>query len=83
MKKHEWDSLTPEEKKDAFMWIMLWFHQEKPMVNPSAAISSLAGKIEVASASSEKLTKSIKNATWAASIIAFLALAFSVIRLFL
>jgi hypothetical protein len=82
MEKNEWDNLTEEKKKDIFLWKMTWFHQEKSMTNSSSAISSLSEKIEKASESSERLTRSIRNATWIASIIGGLALVLSFVKMF-
>ncbi len=49
---------------------MVWFHHTKHIPgNPNQAINDLTKTLNEASKSSEKLTGSIRNATWMAAII--------------
>jgi hypothetical protein len=68
--REKWPSLTYEEKIDAFLWKMVWFHHQKHIPgNPNQAINDLADTIKKASSSSEELTRSIGAATWVAAIV--------------
>lgn len=82
--EREWDSLSEEEKKDIFLWKMIWFHHEKhiPGAPPHNAINNLAEKLNEASQKSDNLTKSIRNATWVAAIIGGIGVTVAIINLF-
>jgi hypothetical protein len=76
MNIEKWKEQNHQEKTEEFMRVMTWYHESKPYENPAPAINKLTSKIDEISKSSDELTKSIKNATWAASIISALALIF-------
>jgi hypothetical protein len=68
--RQKWPDMTPEEKKDTFLWKMVWFHHQKHIPgNPNQAINDLTETLKVSSESSGKLTKSIRNATWVAAVV--------------
>ena len=68
--REKWPRMSYEDKIDTFLWKMVWFHHEKHIPgNPNQAINDLSKTLNEASSSSEKLTKSIRNATWVAAII--------------
>lgn len=64
--------MSYEEKVDTFLWKMSWFHSNIhiPGAPPHAAINRLADMLDSTSKSSEKLTKSIRTATWVGGIAA-------------
>jgi len=67
--EEKWDSLSSDQKKDIFLWKMIWFHHEKHIPgSPSQPIWDLAEVIKKASTSSEALTRSITIATWVGAI---------------
>jgi hypothetical protein len=67
--------MTDEEKRDAFMWKLVWFHHNKHVPgNPNAAINELTKTIKQADESSQKLTQAIKNITLAGVIISGIAI---------
>lgn len=81
--RKKWGSMTHEEKLDTFLWKLVWFHHTKHIPgNPNDAINKLTSELGKSSQSSENLTRSIRNATWAASIIGGLGLIVAVINLF-
>ncbi len=66
----EWPKMTYGEKVDKFLWKMVWFHHTKHIPgSPSHAIEGLTKELKESSMSSDRLTKSIRNATWVAAII--------------
>ncbi|NOY35533.1 MAG: hypothetical protein GXP44_01270 [bacterium] len=78
----EWPKISYEKKVDKFLWKMVWFHHEKHIPgSPSKPINELNETIKKASDSSEKLTNSIRTATWVAAIIGGLALLVAAISL--
>lgn len=80
--RNKWSSLSYEEKIDKFLWKMVWFHHQKHIPgNPNQAIEELSKNLVKSSESSKGLTKSIRNATWVASIFAGLGLVLATIKL--
>lgn len=74
--------MSDEEKKDIFLWKMVWFHHTKHIAgSPSQAIERLTDELGKSSQSSEKLTRSIRNATWVAAIIGGLGVVIALINL--
>ena len=74
--------MSYEDKVDKFLWKMVWFHHEKHIHgSPSQPINELNETIKKASDSSEKLTNSIRAATWVAAIIGGLVLLVKIINL--
>jgi len=73
--REDWPTMTDEEKRDAFMWKLVWFHHNKHVPgNPNAAINELTKTIKQADESSQKLTQAIKNITLAGVIISGIAI---------
>jgi|AntRauTorcE11897_2_1112592.scaffolds.fasta_scaffold14003_3 hypothetical protein len=71
--RKDWKTMPHDDKVDKFLWKMVWFHHQKYTPgNPNQAINTLTETIDKASESSEKLTKSIRIATWVAGIAATL-----------
>lgn len=69
--EQKWDSLTEGEKKDIFLWKMIWYHHEKHIPgSPAKPIWDLAEVIKRATESSNSLARSITVATWVAGIAA-------------
>jgi hypothetical protein len=67
--EEKWDSLTEDEKREIFLWKMIWYHHEKHIPgSPSQPIWDLAKVIENASDSSKSLTRSITIATWVGAV---------------
>lgn len=80
----EWDSLSDEEKKDIFLWKMIWYHSEKHIPgSPSRPILDLSKVIVDATKSSDKLTESIRIATWVGGIAAVAGVVVAIIGLFI
>jgi len=74
--REDWKTMSHDDKVDKFLWKMVWFHHQKHIPgNPNQAINTLTETINRASESSEKLTKSIRIATWVAGIAATLGVA--------
>lgn len=66
----EWPKMSYDDKVDKFLWKMVWFHHTKHVPgSPSEPIWDLAEVIKKASESSDKLTRSIRTATWVAAIV--------------
>ncbi len=81
--REDWDGMSYEDKRDKFLWKMVWFHHQKHIPgNPNEAINNLTTTIDKASLSSENLTKSIRIATWVAGIAAVAGLVLSVFSFF-
>lgn len=81
--RENWQKMSYEEKVDTFLWKMVWFHHTKYTPgNPNKAIEALTETIGKASVSSEKLSKSIRNATWVAAIIGGLGVLIAFANLF-
>ena len=79
----EWDSLSEEQKKDIFLWKMIWYHSEKHIPgSPSQAIWDLSKVIKAATESSDKLATSIKIATWVGGLAAMAGVVVAIISLF-
>lgn len=80
--RQKWPSMSEEEKRDTFMWKLVWFHHNKHVPgNPNSAINELTKTIESANHSSEKLTTAIKNITLVGVIISGIAIMFTIIGL--
>ncbi len=80
--REEWHGMSREDKIDRFLWKMVWFHHEKHIPgSPSNSINELNETIKKASDSSEKLTNSVRVATWVAAIIGGIALCVQIINL--
>ena len=80
--REKWADMSYEEKVDKFLWKMVWFHHTKHIPgSPSQAIERLTDELGKSSQSSEKLTRSIRNATWVAAIIGGLGLLIAAINL--
>ncbi|KKR70932.1 MAG: hypothetical protein UU14_C0040G0002 [Candidatus Roizmanbacteria bacterium GW2011_GWB1_40_7] len=80
--REKWPDMTYEEKIDKFLWKMVWFHHRKHIPgNPNQAINELTKTLNEASSSSEKLTKSIRTATWVAAIIGGLGVLTAIVNL--
>lgn len=80
----EWDSLSDNEKKDIFLWKMIWYHSEKHIPgSPSQPIWDLAKVIADATKSSDNLTRSIKIATWVGGIAAASGVIVAIASLFI
>lgn len=81
--RQKWDSMSHEEKVDKFLWKMVWYHHTKHVPgSPAQPIWDLAKVIQGASDSSEKLTWSIKIATWVAGIAATLGVILGFVSFF-
>lgn len=81
--REKWESMSHDEKVDKFLWKMVWFHHTKHIPgSPSQAIEHLTTELKNSSNSSDKLTKSIRNATWVASIIAVFGLIVAILNLY-
>jgi len=83
--RKDWPNLSHEDKVDKFLWKMVWFHHEKhiPGAPPHEAINKLADMLDTASKSSDRLTKSIRTATWVGGIAAVLGVGVAIVSLFL
>lgn len=83
--REKWDDLSYEEKVDKFLWKMVWYHHTKhvPGAPPHEAINHLADVIEKASASSEKLSRSIHVATWVGGAATAVGAVIALIALFI
>jgi hypothetical protein len=82
--EQKWDELSEEEKRDIFLWKMIWYHHEKHIPgSPAKPIWDLAGVIEKATKSSDALTKSIRTATWVGGIAAVVGVIIAIIKLFM
>jgi len=80
--REEWPKMSYKDKVDKFLWKMVWFHHEKHIPgSPSQPINELNETIKKASDSSEKLTNSIRTATWVVAIIGGLALLVTIVNL--
>ena len=80
----DWNFLSEEEKKDIFLWKMIWYHHEKHIPgSPSKPIWDLAEVIKKSTDSSESLTKSIRMATWVGGVAAAAGVVVAVVGLFL
>lgn len=80
--REEWPKMSYEDKVDKFLWKMVWFHHTKHVPgSPSQPIWDLAKVLEKASDSSEKLTRSIRTATWVAAIVGGLGVIVAIIGL--
>jgi hypothetical protein len=78
--REKWSDLSYEEKVDKFLWKMVWFHHTKHIPgNPNQAIENLTKTLDKSSEDSEKLTKSIRNATWVAAIIGGLGVVVAIV----
>jgi hypothetical protein len=78
--REKWSDMSYEDKIDKFLWKMVWFHHQKHIPgNPNQAINDLTKTLNEASKSSEKLTESIRNATWVAAIIGGLGVLVAII----
>ncbi len=74
--------MTDEEKRDTFMWKLVWFHHNKHVPgNPNAAINELTKTIKQADESSQKLTEAIKNITLAGVVISGIAILLTIVGL--
>ena len=82
--EEEWDSLSDKEKNDIFLWKMIWYHSERHTPgSPSKPIWDLSKIILEATKSSDKLTKSIRIATWVGGIAATVGVVVAIIALFI
>ncbi|KKT62679.1 MAG: hypothetical protein UW55_C0010G0028 [Candidatus Giovannonibacteria bacterium GW2011_GWA2_44_26] len=80
--RQKWPDMSPEEKKDTFLWKMVWFHHQKHVPgNPNQAINDLTETLKDSSASSERLTRSIRNATWIAAVVGGLGVLVAAVHL--
>ena len=82
--REKWPTMTDEEKKDTFMWKLVWFHHNKHIPgNPNSAINELTQTIKKADESSQRLTEAIKNITLAGVVISGIAIILTIIGLVL
>jgi len=83
--REEWPNMSYEDKVDKFLWKMVWFHHEKhtPGSPPHQAINRLADMLDGAAKSSDKLTKSIRTATWVGGIAATVGVLVAIVSLFM
>lgn len=73
--REKWKTMSDDEKRDKFMWKLVWFHHNKHVPgNPNAAINELTTTIKEADNSSQKLTEAIKNITLAGVVISGVAI---------
>ena len=80
--REEWPEMSKEDKWDTFLWKLSWWHSHIHIPgSPSMSIDNLTKKLEESSRSSENLTKSIRNATWVASIVGGLGVLIAFINL--
>lgn len=80
--REEWPNMSYKDKVDKFLWKMVWYHHAKNIPgSPSQPIWDLSKVIEKASDSSEKLTKSIRTATWVAAIVGGLGVIVAIVSL--
>jgi len=80
--REKWPCMSEQDKKDTFLWKMVWFHHTKHVAgNPNQAIEHLTDELNKSSQSSEKLTRSIRNATWVAAIIGGIGVLVAVVNL--
>ncbi len=80
--REEWPKMSYDDKVDKFLWKMVWFHHTKHVPgSPSKPIWDLAEVIKKASESSDKLTRSIRTATWVAAIVGGLGVLVAIFNL--
>lgn len=80
--REEWPNMTGEEKKDIFMWKLVWFHHSKHVPgNPNTSINELTNTIKQADGSSQKLTEAIKNITLVGVVISGIAILLTTVGL--
>ena len=80
--REEWPTMTYEDKRDTFMWKLVWFHHNKHVPgNPNTAINELTKTIKEADQSSMKLTEAIKNITLAGVVISGIAIILTIVGL--
>jgi len=82
--REKWSSMSKDDKWDTFLWKMSWFHSNIhiPGAPPHEAINHLSDMLEHAAKSSDKLTRSIRAATWVGGIAAILGVVITAINLF-
>jgi hypothetical protein len=82
--REEWPNMSKDDKWDTFLWKMSWFHSNIhiPGAPPHDAINHLSDMLNSASKSSDKLTRSIRRATWVGGIAATLGVIIAMISLF-
>ncbi len=81
--REKWPDMTKDEKWDTFLWKVSWWHSHihVPGAPPHEAINRLADMLNNASKSSDKLTKSIRTATWVGGIAATVGVIVAIISL--
>ena len=80
--RKEWPTMAYEDKRDTFMWKLVWFHHNKHVPgNPNTAINELTKTIKEADQSSMKLTGAIKNITLAGVVISGIAIILTIVGL--
>ena len=80
--REKWPEMSDDEKRDTFMWKLVWFHHNKHVPgNPNAAINELTQTIRQADESSQKLTEAIKNITLAGVVISGSAILLTIVGL--
>jgi hypothetical protein len=81
----EWDNMDKDEKWDTFLKKVSWWHSHIhiPGTPPHEAINKLANVVEEAAQSSDRLTKSIRTATWVGGIAAAAGVLISLYKLFI
>ena len=82
--KEKWPSMSYDEKVDTFLQKMCWYHSHKhiPGAPPHEAVNKLADRLDEVSKKSDRLTRSIRNATWVAAIIGGLGVIVAIVSLF-
>ena len=82
--REKWPNMNKEEKWDTFLWKVSWWHSHIhiPGAPPHQAINRLADMLKTATESSDKLTKSIRIATWVGGIATAIGVIVALIGLF-
>jgi len=83
--RDDWSSMSYDDKVDRFLWKMVWYHHTKhvPGAPPHEAINRLADVLENASTVSDKLSRSIRAATWIGGLAAAAGVGIAIVNLLL
>lgn len=81
--REKWPNMSKDEKWDMFLWKVSWWHSHIhiPGAPPHKAIDGLADMLDNASKSSDKLTRSIRTATWVGGIAALAGVIVAIVSL--